>query len=506
MTRRILSLWLPLWSIERHQKQQPAPSRTGLALYAPERGRLVVTAADPIALRLGIRHGMPLAQARAMQPDLHVAQAEPAADQAALEALTLWCQWLSPLTAMDGTDGVWVDTTGCDHLFGGEDQMAERLLTRLARAGYSARIALADTAATAAAVARSSRHPLTLIPPGGQATALRDLPLASLRLEPETLDTLSRLGLVQVGQLLDRPRAPLARRFGQALPDRIDQAMGRLPEPLSFRAEPQAFRVSGTLVEPISTAPAIARALAKLVDELTEALTRRNHGARQLQVQCMRVDGTTQRLQLGLSNASADPVRLNRLLGERIETIEPGFGIEAFTLSATETAPLDAPANRDWLTPATDPTGLPALLERLMGRVGIQSLSRLQTGTSQFPEREQAYTGGERVQRVDELPPSCSHGPRPARLLPAPCPITVRAFWPDGAPKAFQWGRTRHTIHGLIGPERVWSDWWHDRLGARARDYWVAETLEGERFWLFAGHDGAGPVIGQAAWFLHGLF
>jgi protein ImuB len=141
-----------------------------------------------------------------------------------------------------------------------------------------------------------------------------------------------------------------------------------------------------------------------------------------------------------------------------------------------------------------------------MGRVGIQSLSRLQTGASQFPEREQAYTGGECVQKLDEHSPSCSHGPRPARLLPTPCPITVRAFWPDGAPKAFQWGRTRHTIHGLIGPERVWSDWWHDPQGARARDYWVAETLEGERFWLFAAHDGAEAAIGQAAWFLHGLF
>ena len=449
---------------------------------------------------------MPLAQARAMQPDLHVAQAEPAADQAALEALTLWCQWLSPLTAMDGTDGVWVDTTGCDHLFGGEDQMAERLLTRLARAGYSARIAVADTAATAAAVARSGRQPVTLIPPGGQETALRDLPLASLRLEPETLAALRRLGLARVGQLLDRPRAPLARRFGQALPDRLDQAMGRLPEPLSFRAEPQAFRVSGTLVEPISTAPAIARALTKLVEELAEALTRRNHGARQLQVQCMRVDGTTQSLQLGLSNASADPVRLNRLLAERIETIEPGFGIEALTLSATETAPLDAPANRDWLTPAPDPAGLSALLDRLGGRVGIQGLSRLQDGVSQFPEREQTCTGRESVQKMEERLPARAHGPRPARLLPAPAPIAVTAFWPDGAPQAFQWGRTRHTIRGLIGPERVWSDWWHDPHGACARDYWMAETTEGERFWLFAAHDGAGPAAGQALWFLHGLF
>ncbi|MFT8953305.1 MAG: DNA polymerase Y family protein [Acetobacter syzygii] len=506
MTQRILSLWLPLWPIERHQKQQPSHSRTGLALYAPERGRLLVTAADPIALRLGICRGMPLAQARAMQPELHVAQAQPATDQATLETLTLWCQWLSPLTATDGTDGVWVETTGCDHLFGGEDQMADRLLTRLTKAGYSARIAIADTAAMAAAVARSSHRSITLIPPGGQESVLRGLSLASLRLEPETLATLRRLGLVRVGQLLDMPRAPLARRFGQALPDRLDQAMGRLPEPLSFRMAPQSFRASGTLVEPISTAPAIARALEKLVAELSGTLNRRGHGARQLQVQCMRVDGTLQNLQIGLSNASADPVRLNRLLAERIETIEPGFGIEAFTLSATETTPLDAPANRDWLTPTTDPAGLPALLDRLGGRVGIQSLSRLHDGASQFPEREQAYTACERVQSMGEHSPVGPHGPRPARLLPAPAPLTVTAFWPDGAPKAFIWRRATHTIRGLIGPERVWSDWWHDPQGGCARDYWVAETVEGERFWLFVAHDGTGPAKGRSVWFLHGVF
>ncbi|WP_354858862.1 Y-family DNA polymerase [Acetobacter fabarum] len=465
-----------------------------------------MTAADSVALRLGICRGMPLAQARAMQPELLVAQAQPAADQAALETLTLWCQWLSPLTAIDGSDGVWVETTGCDHLFGGEDQMAERLLTRLAKAGYSARIAIADTAAIAAAVARSSHRSITLIPPGGQESVLRGLSLASMRLDPETLATLRRLGLVRVGQLLDMPRAPLARRFGQALPDRLDQAMGRLPEPLSFRMAPQAFRASGTLVEPISTAPAIARALEKLGAELSDTLSRRGHGARQLQVQCMRVDGTLQSLQIGLSNASADPLRLNRLLAERIETLEPGFGIEAFTLSATETAPLDAPANRDWLTPATDPAGLPALLDRLGGRVGIQSLLRLHDGASQFPESEQVYTGCERVQRLEEYSPAGPHGPRPARLLPVPAPLTVTAFWPDGAPKAFRWKRATLTIRGLIGPERVWSDWWHDPQGGCARDYWVAETVEGERFWLFVAHDGTDPAKGRAVWFLHGVF
>ncbi|MFT8698975.1 hypothetical protein [Acetobacter orientalis] len=107
---------------------------------------------------------------------------------------------------------------------------------------------------------------------------------------------------------------------------------------------------------------------------------------------------------------------------------------------------------------------------------------------------------------MEEHASASPRGPRPARLLRSPSPITVKAFWPDGGPKTVQWSRISHTIRGLIGPERLWSDWWHDSTGACARDYWVAETVEGERFWLFATHDGAGPDAGRASWFLHGFF
>ncbi|MGT2488812.1 hypothetical protein ACU4GA_28775 [Methylobacterium oryzae CBMB20] len=57
--------------------------------------------------------------------------------------------------------------------------------------------------------------------------------MESLRLDPGTVAGLKRLGLRRIGALDALPRGPLARRFGEALLLRLDQALARRPEPLA---------------------------------------------------------------------------------------------------------------------------------------------------------------------------------------------------------------------------------------------------------------------------------
>ncbi|PNB52437.1 protein ImuB, partial [Pseudomonas sp. GW531-E2] len=73
--------------------------------------------------------------------------------------------------------------------------------------------------------------------------ALAPLPTAALRLEPRARDLLKRLGIETIGQLAAVPRAPLARRFGGTLIARLDQASGRLAEPLDPVTPPEAIAV-----------------------------------------------------------------------------------------------------------------------------------------------------------------------------------------------------------------------------------------------------------------------
>ena len=65
--------------------------------------------------------------------------------RAALDRLVLWARRWCPWTARDGTDGLVLDTTGSDHLWGGEAAMLVEIETRLSLLGLSAGLAIAPT-------------------------------------------------------------------------------------------------------------------------------------------------------------------------------------------------------------------------------------------------------------------------------------------------------------------------------------------------------------------------
>ena len=138
--------------------------------------RRVVTAADQAAQALGVRPGLPLAEAQARVPGLHVAPCDPAADAAALERLAAWAlRRYSPDIALDPPDGLLIDVTGAAHLHGGEAELLRDLLSRLRAASIAARAGLADTVGAAHALARFAPDPLTIAAPGQTGAALASI-------------------------------------------------------------------------------------------------------------------------------------------------------------------------------------------------------------------------------------------------------------------------------------------------------------------------------------------
>lgn len=464
----------------------------------------MIAAADAAARTQGLRPALPLAQAMAMVPGLMVADADPEGDGRALSGLAAWCLHLSPMAAPDPPDGLWIDVTGCAHLHGGEQAMLDTLVGRLAAAGLSVRAGLADTPGAAHVVARHGAGAVTVVAPGAQADALALLPMRALRIPVETADSLRRLGLDWIGQLYATPRGPLARRFGDVLLRRLDQALGRVAEPIRPVLPPGTISVRRAFVEPIATAEAFAAVILALVGEACAALQARGAGARTLDLLFERVDGSIQAVRVGTARPVRDPMHLARLLDERIETVDPGFGVEAMRLALPLVEPL-APVQR-----ASDLGGDPgeadvaALIDRLSNRLGAGKVYRVAPVESDVPERA--------VAAVPPLAPSGGQGwttpwPRPARLLPRPEPVDAMGLLPDQPPRWFTWRRVRHRVVRADGPERIAGEWWR-RSGERVavRDYWVVEDEDGCRFWLFRRGDGLDPATGGLAWFLHGFF
>ena len=572
--RRVVSLWLPRFATDRWALQQSRrdsrrrdtkrPSRASsgtagdkpgsapLALIRAEHGRLGLAAVDAAAAEAGLAPGLPLADARAILPDLKTAEEDPAADARALARLAEWCGRYTPWVAVDpaaavgGEGGLLLDVTGCAHLFGGEAALLADLLARLRGFGYEARAALAETPGAAWALARfvADKRPVVL-PPGDLQAALAPLPPSALRLPPERCELLARLGLTRIGDLYRLPAAALAPRFGEGLARRLDQALGKTPEPISPLAEVPPFLARRVLAEPIMTAEAIAEGLTRLLAGLCAQLEAAQAGARRLALRLYRVDGSVQGLALGTSRPSRDPAHLLRLFAGHLERIDPRFGIDALALAAPESeplsalqlalGPLDSPGNgpvngwaNGWANGTTKPGAgsLAELIDRLNGRLGPGSVTVPAPCESHLPERA-VRPADPFAAPAESNPPEndawqawrgtgaggeSSRPSRPLRLLPWPEPVEAIAMLPDHPPAQFRWRRLRHRVARAEGPERITPEWWRvgdaepktdtSSDGARdletaPRDYFRVEDEDGRRFWLYRrGED----------WFLHGFF
>lgn len=504
---RVVSVFLPSWPIDRFRRQAgdaAPPAEAPFVLIGREGGKRLVTAANAAALAAGLRVGMQAAKAQALMRGLLLEEADPMADAAELERLAVWLlERIAPVVAADPPDGIVLDTTGADHLHGGEAAMLEGIVGRLALSGVSARAAVAETWGAAHALARCLARPTMVAPAGAVTATLSPLPLEALRIPARLAADLRVLGFETISDLIDRPRAPLTLRFGTGFSQRLDQALGELAEPIVAIRPPGLIEVRRAFAEPIGAPETMRRYLGKLVVELCGRLEARGLGGRRLDLACHRVDGGIQAIRVGLAAPVRDVKRLTRLLSDRVEAIEPGFGIEIMSLAATLAEPLDARQAVSSLAEATEPD-VSGLIDTLTNRVGERAVYRLAPVASDVPERS--------VARLPALAPESGaiwpgHWPRPARLLPRPEPIETLAVLPDRPPVWFSWRGVRRRVTRADGPERIFGEWWkRDAEVAAVRDYFRVEDDAGERFWLYRAGDGEDAATGSHRWFLHGVF
>jgi protein ImuB len=461
-----------------------------------------VSAADIAARKLGLRIGMPASKAQAMISNLHMVDADPVADAVAVERIALWAlRQYSPIVAVDGTDGIVMDTEGADHLQGGEELLTSGIANSLRGRGLTSHAVIADTWGAAHALARVMKDESRVVPVGGVAKAVTGLPIHCLRLPPDTIQGLRVLGVDTVGELSSMPRAPLTLRFGPEVGRRLDQLFGRLAEPIEPIRTPELVEVTKNFQEPIGAAETIAKYVRRLVAQLTAELEQRGLGVRRSDLIIHRVDNTRQCLRAGLAKPVRDPAQLSKLLCDRIEKIDPGFGIERMVLAAVIAEPLEEKQTTSALIEekVVDVTPLVDIL-----RNRGQRLYRTAPVASDVPERSVVRIGASAEETGADW---VAKWPRPARLLAHPEQIETIAVLPDQPPAVVTWRGKRRRIVRADGPERIFGEWWLRPGEMQAvRDYFVVEDEQGERLWVFRAGDGVDTETGSHKWFLHGIF
>ena len=549
--RRILSIWFPSLGADRLIRREPQLGALPLGIVQDVHNTQVLTSLNPIARSHGLRVGQPVRDAHAMCEGLVTRTRSLPAEAGFLAALQRWAGKFSPWVAPEAEDGLVVDLTGCAHLFGGEVALLEVVQQDCNDLGLAVRMGLGDTRGAAWALARFAgqvagshrsgdaidqearatrsraakrRHwtkggaapVITLGPeetahriaaPGQMYSALGPLPIAALRLEPEIVAQLARLGLRRIGDLLGQPRASLARRFGRGLVMRMDQAMGSAPEPVSPAKPPEHFAVRLTLPEPIGLEADILAGIDRLLDRLCESLRAKGRGARRVRLQAFRSDHGIQQVEVGLARPAQEADRVKPLLALKLSEIDAGFGIDMLRLEAVQTEPVHArhmvghlEAGEAVSRRLASNTALDDLIGRIGARVGLEAITRQHPAESHIPEKTAKTLAAAWSAPHEGGWPKPSN-PRPL-LIWQPEPVQA----PDRPqmPEVFRWRGQTLTRVRVIGPERIAPEWWLDDPNWRSgvRDYWVTETADGQRLWLFYGHGGTM----SSGWFCQGAF
>ncbi|MDE2805073.1 MAG: DNA polymerase Y family protein [Gemmatimonadota bacterium] len=568
ISRRILAAWLPWWPSERLARRRPEARTHPFVTVAESRNRLIIDAANPSATRAGLNPGMPLADARAVVPDVVVRPADPAGDALALEQLARWADRFTPRIMPDGVDTLFLDIAGCTRLFGGEEALTASLRAALEDFGLTVRLALADTPGAAWALAHYGAEDPVVAPAGAGPSGLRDalaeLPVAALRLSADVADGLASFGLDKISALFVIKSVEIIRRFGMEPVRRLEEALGIIDEPIKPLRPLPPREAHRAFAEPISRPADLRAALDGLLDDLCLGLGRSGKGARRLHLTCNRVDGGRRTLTIGTSRPLRRKRPLMGLFAEKLDQVEPGFGIDEIVLAAdvvetVDELQIDCSGETSGGYRAADEEELADLLDRLGNRFGFACIGRPVPRQSWLPERAAGWvrhggqasdighgpSTGARSRSVVQPESAGQSGPgmhpgsvanwpedrrRPLRLLSPPEPVEVIIAENGGPPPATagdeaqdrDWGnddsrcRLRgfrrqgrlHQARAVEGPERLECEWW--REDAPSRDYYLVVDEAGRRYWLFRegelGEEGTRLPEAGPRWFLHGVF
>jgi protein ImuB len=527
-----------------------------LVLVRTVASRQIVLFACDKSKASGIDPGMTLAEAGALCANLQHLEHDPQKDLQGLHRLARWMVRFSPVVAVEPPDALFLDLTGSERLFHGIDRLAQLIHAGLTRLGLHFQMAIAETpgAAWAFAEGKCSTFNVQLSTFNEEITnaslpveswtlsverwTFAQLPIRALRVNTDQILSFHNLGIHTIGQLMSLPRETLPARFGQTVLHRLDQALGKIPEPLVPIPHSQPIHTKIEFEGGVESLSDLWQAFKFLLEQIVFELRQRSCGARQLIAEFLLPGEAPILKTIALSRPTANLPTLWNLLRCTTETVKCGQdGFSGLKLSV----PLFSRLSAEQLhlldqEKQIAEQELDHLIERLRVRLGEASVLFPQPVESHLPEKayelsvlgcglsavsgpwsgvsckkESADNGQPTTHNpqptTDKSPfvlippvdkPTTSSRNRPLHLLPAPIEIhcsSLAADLDDRKPISFTHAGKVHPLVHCNGPERITGTWWEGRN--KTRDYFETEDHDGERFWIFR-------VEETRKWYLHG--
>lgn len=474
-----------------------------------------IVALEEKAAKFNLCMGQSLSDAQALVPNLEQHQADYDKTHTLLLHIASWCERYTPLVALSHNpnepfgDSLFLDITGCAHLFGGEQEMISDIKAKLTSQGFSVSLCIADTPGAAWAMAHYGNQ--QIIEKDKHIEAIEAFSLSALRIADKSVIALSRVGLKTIGCIANLPRAPLAARFGSNLLRKLDQTLGREEETIS-PIRPIAELVSERRFnDPIVYQDDIKKIIHALAENLIPLLEKHGIGIRECGLKLFRVDGKVSYLNVHSAKPLRDAKQIARLFYERLaglhDDLDLGFGFDLIRLEVVRSDPFNI-QQTDLIETNDSNDNYDDLVNRLGARLGTNRVQQFTHTNTHIPERAYGYanisrnTSGNNALAFDETPHIIT---RPIILFNKPERIETIAQIPDGPPMRFRWRKVYYDVAKTEGPERIACEWWKDGRATKTRDYFRIEDKQGYRFWLFR-HGLYERETNHPDWYMHGIF
>jgi len=436
-----------------------------------------------------------------------------------LEALAQTALQFTPHVTIEAPDLLLLDVGASLQLFGGADKLLQRLRTECTIAGVATiQLATAPNPTAAGLLARAP-HPHVPHPhphqdrradtPAQRQAQLNVLPVAGLSAAHPHREILQTLGTHTLKDLALLPRAGVARRFGRALLDELDRAMGRaIDVRIPYQPAP-VFVARLELPYQVTDSTALLFGARRLLGQLAGWLNAGRLGTRRLTFTAEHDDRPPTPIEVRLATPSRDPDRLCALLRERLGRIQLAEAAHTLGLTCNDAAPMGDTTVDLFASTPPEHESLGRLIERLHARLGPGGLWRVSPYPDHRPEAAYRIEWVEDLTRLTTAGMSKTTRTAPDRMPPTRPPGLPRPLWLLHAPVALTERNTRPFWNGplalVAGPERIETGWWDGNLVER--DYFVAENEEHILVWIFRSRTGrSSQGAGPGTWYLHGLF
>lgn len=483
---------LPALPLQLLLRQHPDWRGWPVAVVDSDRPQGIVLWINEQARSARILTGMRFATALSLSADLRAAPVSQERITRAVRAIARRLRRHTPNVepAWDEPGVFWLDATGLEQLYGSLTRWAQGVAADLAVRGLDAALVVGFRRFATYALAKSGQGVIILRGLEDERAALESVPLQRLAIEPRVRDTLAKLGVLTIGQLLDLPAEDIRRRFGQAAFDLHRMAAGERLLPLQPERPLPPVTARLRLDQAETDAGRLIYWIGQRLPALLEELAERGQALDELQVlfRFERLGSHTERIRAAAP--SRDIGQILELVRLRLSVTRLPDGVEELRLRVRAATPERGQLALFAERPRRDIEAANLALARVRAEFGDRSVVRACLHASHLPENRFAW---EPLSRLTPVSPPARHRPCLVRRFycrPVPLPPRPR-HEPDG------WmlrGLAQGPVARVFGPYIIAGGWW---VRPVHREYHFAETQKGEILWVF--YDRV-----RRRWFVHG--